>query len=65
MELICGWTMSFVFLFIITGGTILMTDMNYKYSTLNAAIYTAFAPIAWCFIFAWIVYITHHGYNSE
>uniref|UniRef100_A0A1B0ADW6 Uncharacterized protein n=1 Tax=Glossina pallidipes TaxID=7398 RepID=A0A1B0ADW6_GLOPL len=42
-----------------------MGDINYKYNSTHAAIYAAFAPIAWCLFFCWIVFVSHNGYKNR
>lgn len=39
-----------------------MGRFEYIYNPIDAAWYAAYAPILWCFCFAWFIYITHTGY---
>ncbi|GLV41432.1 drop dead [Carabus blaptoides fortunei] len=45
-------------------GPAFMSSIGYKYNPTDAAWYAAFAPIAWCFSFAWIIYTAHFGYDG-
>lgn len=42
-----------------------MGRIDYEYNSTHAAIYAAFAPIAWCLFFAWAVFVSHLGYTSR
>lgn len=42
-----------------------MGSINYEYNAYHAAIYAALGPMAWCGLFAWIVFTSHLGYTSE
>lgn len=42
-----------------------MGDINYKYESSLAANYAAFAPIAWCIFFGWIILVSELGYKSK
>ncbi|XP_077288289.1 drop dead isoform X2 [Arctopsyche grandis] len=63
-QLFIGWTIATALFCAAFFGPISMSCIGYKYSSFHNAIFAAFAPIAWCYSFAWIVYTTHHGYNS-
>lgn len=36
-----------------------MGSIDYVYKPHHGAIYNAFAPIGWCAIFAWIIFLSH------
>ncbi|KAK4880106.1 hypothetical protein RN001_008252 [Aquatica leii] len=40
-------------------GPSFMGSINYTYNPVDAAWYAAFAPIFWCFTFAWIIFTSH------
>lgn len=64
-QLTIGWYLciaSFVAAFF---GPAPMGDIDYKYNATHAALYAAFAPIAWCFFFGWIIFVSELGYKSE
>lgn len=42
-----------------------MGSIDYRYNVQHAAIYAALGPMAWCGLFAWIVFTTHLGYRSR
>lgn len=42
-------------------GPAFMGDINYVYQPIHAAWYAAFAPILWCYSFAWIIFKAHIG----
>lgn len=42
-----------------------MGSMSYVYNEYHAAIYAAFGPMAWCALFAWIIFTSHLGYESK
>lgn len=46
-------------------GPAFMGSINYKYDPTDAAWYAAFAPIAWCFSFAWVIYKSHFGHEGK
>ncbi|XP_017782884.1 PREDICTED: nose resistant to fluoxetine protein 6-like [Nicrophorus vespilloides] len=52
---------SFVTSFI---GPAFMGSINYIYDPVHAAWYASFAPILWCFSFAWIIFTHQNGYKS-
>lgn len=45
-------------------GPAFMGHVEYKYDATDAAWYAAFAPIAWCFSFAWVIYKSHFGHEG-
>lgn len=64
-QLSVGWAAAiFCFLASLLGPAP-MGDVSYVYNSTHAAIYAAFAPIAWCFFFAWIVFVSHMGYKNR
>lgn len=58
------WTTGALFLATIVGPAP-MGNINYVYNAYHAAIYAALGPMAWCALFAWIVFTSHLGYTSE
>lgn len=42
-----------------------MGSIDYQYNPHHAAVYAALGPMAWCGLFAWIVFTTHLGYRSR
>lgn len=38
-----------------------MGSINYVYDPTHAATYNAFAPIGWCALFAWVVFLSQTG----
>lgn len=42
-------------------GPAYMGSMDYMYDPVGAAWYAAFAPIAWCASFGWVIYKAHFG----
>lgn len=38
-----------------------MGSIHYVHNPMHAALYSAFAPIGWCAIFAWLAFISHTG----
>lgn len=42
-----------------------MGDISYKFNPTHAAHYAAFAPIAWCMFFGWLILISQLGYHSK
>lgn len=59
-----GWTLAIVCLMASLLGPAPMGDISYQYNSTHAAIYAAFAPIAWCAFFSWIIFASHNGYTS-
>lgn len=64
-QLRLGWIVATACVFASLLGPAPMGDINYQYNTTHAAIYAAFAPIAWCIFFAWIVFVSHNGYKNK
>lgn len=64
-QLKIGWYLSTACLFLAFFGPAPMGDINYKFNSTHAAIYAAFAPIAWCIFFAWIILVSQLGYKSK
>lgn len=46
-------------------GPAFMGNMDYVYNPVHAAWYAAFAPIFWCFGFAWIILASHYGLRGD
>lgn len=42
-----------------------MGSIDYVYDPIDAACYAAFAPIFWCFSFAWVVFTSHIGQTGK
>ncbi|XP_067638010.1 nose resistant to fluoxetine protein 6 isoform X2 [Eurosta solidaginis] len=63
-QLRLGWIVSTFCVLISLLGPAPMGDISYQYNTTHAAIYAAFAPIAWCIFFTWIVFVSHNGYKN-
>lgn len=64
-QLRLGWFVAIVCLLASLLGPAPMGDINYTYNPTHAAIYAAFAPIAWCIFFSWVVFVSHNGYKSK
>lgn len=65
LQLRLGWLAATICVLASVLGPAPMGDINYVYNSTHAAIYAAFAPIAWCLFFSWIVFVSHNGYKSE
>ena len=59
-----GWLLIMICFCITVLGPAPMGDIKYQYNSTHAAIYAAFAPIAWCIVFSWIVFVSNLGYRS-
>lgn len=64
-QLKIGWYLSIVSLLLAFFGPAPMGDIDYKYDATQASHYAAFAPIAWCVFFGWIILVTQLGYKSK
>uniref|UniRef100_W8BUT3 Nose resistant to fluoxetine protein 6 n=1 Tax=Ceratitis capitata TaxID=7213 RepID=W8BUT3_CERCA len=64
-QLRLGWTVATACVLVSLLGPAPMGDISYQYNSTHAAIYAAFAPIAWCIFFAWIVFVSHNGYTNK
>ncbi|XP_030382326.1 nose resistant to fluoxetine protein 6 [Scaptodrosophila lebanonensis] len=64
-QLLFGWLMATICVLASLLGPAPMGDINYVYNSTHAAIYAAFAPIAWCLFFSWIVFVSHNGYKNK
>lgn len=64
-QLKIGWWVNTALIFSSFFGPAPMGSINYIYKPSHAAHYAAFAPIAWCSFFAWIIFSSHLGYNSK
>ncbi|KAL1455621.1 hypothetical protein WDU94_009703 [Cyamophila willieti] len=56
-----GWCMASGFLYQSVIIPSKMGDMNYKYDRLDHANYAAFAPITWCLVFMWFIFLSFTG----
>lgn len=65
LQLRLGWFVATVCVLASLLGPAPMGDINYVYNSTHAAIYAAFAPIAWCLFFSWIVFVSHNGYKNK
>ncbi|KAH8331979.1 hypothetical protein KR067_006582 [Drosophila pandora] len=65
LQLRLGWLGATFCLLASLLGPAPMGDINYVYNSTHAAIYAAFAPIAWCLFFSWIVFVSHNGYKNK
>ncbi|KAH8396450.1 hypothetical protein KR222_010433, partial [Zaprionus bogoriensis] len=65
LQLRLGWLAATVCVLASVLGPAPMGDINYVYNSTHAAIYAAFAPIAWCLFFSWIVFVSHNGYKNK
>ncbi|KAG5684658.1 hypothetical protein PVAND_013876 [Polypedilum vanderplanki] len=65
MQLRVGWYVSTAALLISFLGPAPMGDITYKFNPTHAAIYAAFAPIAWCFFFGWMIFTSQLGYKNK
>ncbi|KAK0172238.1 hypothetical protein PV328_005583 [Microctonus aethiopoides] len=54
-----GWIFSSLATFSAFFGPANMGSIDYVYKPHHGAIYNAFAPIGWCAIFAWIIFLSH------
>lgn len=59
-----GWYFSIASVLLAFFGPAPMGDIDYKYNATPAAYYAAFAPIAWCVFFGWIILVSELGYKS-
>uniref|UniRef100_A0A1A9W8H9 Nose resistant-to-fluoxetine protein N-terminal domain-containing protein n=1 Tax=Glossina brevipalpis TaxID=37001 RepID=A0A1A9W8H9_9MUSC len=64
-QLRLGWFAALACLVASVLGPAPMGDISYEYNSTHAAIYAAFAPIAWCLFFCWIVFVSHNGYKNR
>jgi hypothetical protein len=64
-QLKIGWYLSSASLLLAFFGPAPMSDIDYKYNATHAAHYAAFAPIAWCIFFGWIILVSQLGHTSE
>lgn len=64
-QLKIGWYLSIASFLLAFFGPAPMGDINYKYNATHAACYASLAPVAWCFFFAWIIFVSHLGYKSK
>lgn len=64
IQMLCGWTVSVLLFLSVFILTLPMGSIGYVYNEYHAATFAAFGPMAWCGIFAWIIFTTHIGYSS-
>ena len=64
-QLKIGWYLSIASLLLAFFGPAPMGDIDYKFNATHAAHYAAFAPIAWCLFFGWIILVSQLGYKSK
>lgn len=64
-QLKTGWYLSTASFLLAFFGPAPMGDIDYKFSSTHAAHYAAFAPIAWCIFFGWIILVSQLGYKSS
>nr|XP_014275443.2 nose resistant to fluoxetine protein 6 [Halyomorpha halys] len=63
-HLTLGWLVSLLLLYFSLVHPSKMGDRSYVYDRMDAANYSAFAPIAWCLFFSWLIFISHTGNGS-
>ncbi|XP_043275133.1 nose resistant to fluoxetine protein 6 isoform X2 [Venturia canescens] len=56
-----GWIVSSLMTLGAFFGPAGMGSIHYVHNPMHAALYSAFAPIGWCAIFAWLAFISHTG----
>lgn len=64
-HLTLGWTMALICLYLSVVSPSFMGTVGYKYEAIHAANYAAFAPITWCFLFGWIIFISYIGKGGK
>lgn len=64
-QLKVGWYLSTASVLLAFFGPAPMGDIDYKFNSTHAAHYAAFAPIAWCLFFGWIILVSQLGYKSS
>lgn len=60
-----GWYFSIASILLAFFGPAPMGDIEYSYNATHAANYAAFAPIAWCIFFGWVILVSEWGYKSK
>lgn len=65
MQIRVGWYVSTAALLMAFFGPAPMGDITYKFNATHAAHYAAFAPIAWCLFFGWMILTSQLGYKSK
>jgi hypothetical protein len=60
-----GWFLATVGVLVTLLLTSVMSVFNYKFSSVDAALYASIAPIPWCFFFAWIIFTSQLGYKKS
>lgn len=64
-QLRIGWYVNIALILGAFFGPAPMGHKDYIYNSTHAAHYAAFAPIAWCSFFAWVIFTSHLGYNCR
>lgn len=64
-QLKIGWYLSIASFLLAFFGPAPMGDIDYQFNSTHAAHYAAFAPIAWCLFFGWIILVSQLGHKSE
>ncbi|XP_037940579.1 nose resistant to fluoxetine protein 6-like [Teleopsis dalmanni] len=64
-QLRVGWIVATLCVLASVLGPAPMGHIDYTYNSTHAAIYAAFAPIAWCIFFSWIVFVSHNGHTNK
>ncbi|XP_052120476.1 nose resistant to fluoxetine protein 6-like [Frankliniella occidentalis] len=60
-HLTLGWTLAAICLYLSVVTPSFMGKVGYRYEAIHAANYAAFAPITWCFLFGWIIFVSYIG----
>lgn len=63
-QLRIGWYINVALVVAAFFGPAPMGSIDYQYNSTHAANYAAFAPIAWCSFFAWIIFTSHLGHDT-
>ncbi|KAK6620386.1 hypothetical protein RUM44_006787 [Polyplax serrata] len=56
-----GWTVTLTFLSYVLVKAYDMNRPEYVYDSMDAGVYAALAPIAWCLLVGWIIFVSHMG----
>lgn len=60
-HLTLGWFIAGTLLYFSIVHPSKMGDRSYVYDKMDAANYSAFAPITWCLFFCWLIFVSHTG----
>lgn len=63
-QITVGWIVTTTLFLIAFLGPAPMGKISYEYNSYHAAMYAAFAPLAWCGLFVWIIILAQNGYTS-